>query len=69
MIRVTRLDGKEVLVNPDLVLSVEETPDTVLTFSTGLHMVVTESAQEVVDRTVAYRRRVLAGPTVISRER
>lgn len=69
MIRVTRLDGKETVVNTDLILTVEDTPDTVLTFSNGGHMVVRESVDDVIERTVQYRRRLQIGLTVVSRER
>ena len=70
MIRVTRLDGKETVVNSDLILIVEDTPDTVLTFANGSHMVVRESVEDVVERAVQFRRRINAGLTVVSnRER
>ena len=35
MIEVTKINGVKVLVNPDLIELVEETPDTVLTLTTG----------------------------------
>ena len=35
MIEVTRLNGTQILVNADLIELVEETPDTVITFTTG----------------------------------
>lgn len=62
MILVTRLDGKELWVNADQILLVEATPDTVLTLQGGLHLMVKEPCEVVVDRTVAYRRRCVAGP-------
>jgi flagellar protein FlbD len=61
MILVTRLDGKELWVNAEQILTVEATPDTVLLLAGGLHLMVREPPQEVVDRVVAYRRRCL-GP-------
>ena len=62
MIPVTRLDGKELWVNADQILTVEATPDTVLLLVGGLHLMVKEPPEEVVERTVAYRRRCFAGP-------
>jgi len=62
MIRVTRLDGKELWVNSDQILTIEATPDTVLLLHGGLHLMVREPPEEVVDRAVAYRRRIAAGP-------
>lgn len=70
MIRVTRLDGKETVVNEDQVLMVEDTPDTVLTFMNGQRLVVKEPVEEVIDRAVQFKRRVHSGLQVISnRER
>jgi flagellar protein FlbD len=62
MIPVTRLDGKELWVNCDQILFIEATPDTVLTLQGGLHLMVKETCEVVVERTIAYRRRCLSGP-------
>lgn len=62
MIALTRLDGKALWVNADQILTVEPTPDTMLLLANGLHLMVKEPPEEVVDRVVAYRRRCAAGP-------
>jgi flagellar protein FlbD len=62
MISVTRLDGSELVVNVDLVVTIERTPDTVLTLTTGDRIMVKESLDEIVERAVAYRHRSLQGP-------
>jgi len=64
MIFLTRFDGTEVVVNSDLIVTVEKIPDTVLTLTTGDRIMVRESVEEVVDRATAYRHRVLQGPGV-----
>jgi flagellar protein FlbD len=64
MIFLTRFDGTEVVVNSDLVVTVEKTPDTVVTLTTGDRIMVKESIHEVVARAAAYRHRVLQGPGV-----
>ena len=58
MIRVTRLNGKEFVVNAELVQFVEETPDTVITLVSHEKIVVKEKADEVVRRVVEYQRGV-----------
>lgn len=58
MVRVTRLDGSEIVVNADLIETLEATPDTVVTLSTGRRLVVREPVDEVIERVIAYRRRV-----------
>jgi len=64
MIPLLRLDGSDVVVNAELILMVEKTPDTLLTLTTGHRILVKDSVEEVVKRVVDYRRRILAGPTV-----
>ncbi|MEA2696239.1 MAG: flagellar protein FlbD [Myxococcales bacterium] len=64
MIFLTRLVGSEVVINTDLIVTVEKTPDTVITLTTGDRIMVKESVEEVVDRAAAFRHRVLQGPGV-----
>ena len=56
MIEVTRINGTKVLVNPDLMELVEETPDTVISFTTGKKIIVKESRQEVKNLVKLYRK-------------
>jgi flagellar protein FlbD len=62
MICLTRIDGTEIVVNTDLIVTVERTPDTMLTLVTGSKILVKESVEEVVARSVGYRQRVYRGP-------
>ena len=59
MILVTRLNGAPFAINADLIERVDVTPDTVLSLVDGRKYVVAESAQEVIDRVVAFRAAVL----------
>ena len=43
MVEVTKINGSKVLVNPDLIELVEETPDTVIAFTTGRKIIIKES--------------------------
>ena len=47
MIELTRLNGAPILVNVDLIELVEETPDTVITLTSGKKIIVKERRQEV----------------------
>jgi len=58
MIRVTRKNGDFLVVNADLIKTVEETPDTILTLRDGEKILVRESADEVIARVVGYQRQV-----------
>jgi flagellar protein FlbD len=61
VILVTRLNGKEYFINPHLIEFVEETPDTVITLTTGKKVVVEESAVQVVELVAGYRRQIATG--------
>lgn len=56
MIEVTRLNGTKILINPDLIEFVEETPDTVITFTTGRKIIVKESRQNIKNLVKSYRK-------------
>ena len=62
MIRLHRLgSGAEpFLLNPDLIVTIEATPDTVATLTTGARVVVCESPEEVVRRVRDWRIGVVA---------
>ena len=60
MIEVTKLNGSTVLVNSDLIESVAETPDTVISLVTGKKILVIESRQEVKNRVVLYKKEIAA---------
>lgn len=59
MIIVRRLNGEQFGLNAEHIERVEETPDTVLTLQDGRKYIVKESLQEVLDRVVEYRARIL----------
>lgn len=62
MVVLTRLDGKELVVNSDHILTVEATPDTVIALTNGTHLMVRESPDDVMERVAAWRRRCQLGP-------
>ena len=61
MIKVSRLNSKEFYINPDLIEFIEETPDTVLTTTTGKKVVVEGPAEEVLQKIVEYKQRIFLG--------
>ncbi len=56
MIRVTRLNGSEFIINAELIKFVESTPDTIVTLRDGEKLVVKETPDEIVERAVGYAR-------------
>ena len=61
MIRLTRLNHVPLVLNSDLIEHLEVTPDTVISLTTGQKIMVLESADEVVDRVIEFRRAILHG--------
>ena len=61
MIQLPRLNKHPLAVNSDLIKFVEQAPDTVITLVDGEKIVVRESAQDVLERVVQFRRSVLQG--------
>lgn len=60
MIEVTRLKGKKMTINAELIETVEETPDTVITLTNGKKFVVSESAEQVTSLVIDYKRKIFA---------
>lgn len=66
MIRITRLNNSELVVNANLIEFVEATPDTVITLTNDRRVVVRESVDDVIVRVIEFLRAVNS-PTVCSR--
>ena len=60
MISVTKLNGSILTINEDFIETVEETPDTVITMSTGRRIIIKESRQEVVNLVKLFRKDIFA---------
>jgi len=60
MIELTRLNGRAMMLNSDLIKTAEASPDTMLTLINGEKVIVREEIAEVVERILAYRSRLLA---------
>ncbi len=54
MIKLTKFNGEEFIVNSDLILYVESRPDTYITMTTSDRILVKESSEEVVRRRLAF---------------
>ena len=56
MVEVTKINGVKILVNPHLFEVVEETPDTVITLTTGRKIIVKESKKKKKNLVKLYRK-------------
>jgi flagellar protein FlbD len=56
MIQVTRINHVPLVLNSDLIVHLETTPDTVVSMTTGQKFIVLESADQVIQKVVEFRR-------------
>ena len=61
MIELRKLNDQAFILNSDLIEFIENTPDTVITLTTGKKIVVKESVDEVLKRVIKYRRFINEG--------
>ncbi len=64
MIRLTRINGKEFILNCDLIRTIESTPDTVITLTHGDKLMVKEDIDTVIRLVVEFRKRLYQEPPV-----
>ena len=56
MIDVTKMNGRNITINSDLIETVEDTPDTVITLTTGRKIIVKESRQTIKNLVKSFKR-------------
>ena len=61
MIDVTRMNDTVFTINAELIEMVEETPDTVITLTTGKKFIVKESRQTIKNRVKSYKSDIFGG--------
>ena len=58
MIPLRRLNNQPIVVNCDLIESIESTPDTVVTLTSGNKLIVRESLEEITRRVIDFKRQI-----------
>jgi flagellar protein FlbD len=56
MIKVTRINDKELVINADLIEFVESIPDTMISLTTGKKIMVKETIDEIIDLAAGFKR-------------
>lgn len=56
MIILTKLGGKQILMNENMIESAVESPDTIITLSNGHSIIVQESMEEILDKVLSFNR-------------
>jgi flagellar protein FlbD len=58
MIALRRLNNQPIMLNADLIESLEATPDTVVTLTSGNKLLVRDSMDEIQTKIVEFKRRI-----------
>ena len=66
MIRLTRINHVPLVLNADLIEHVETTPDTVIAMTNGQKFMVMESADDVIQKVIDFRRAIAGLPQPLS---
>ncbi|PRX33668.1 flagellar protein FlbD [Orenia metallireducens] len=62
IIELTRLNDSKLVINAELIETIESTPDTVITLTTNHRLVVKEDVEEVVAKVVDYKKKIAFRP-------
>lgn len=58
MIEITRLNGVRFSINCDLIETVEETPDTVITLTNGKKFIVSENMEQIKNLIIDFKKQI-----------
>lgn len=61
MIFLTKMNNEVVLLNNDLIETIEETPDTVVTLTTGKKFIIKETSKEVLQKVLEFKTKIYNG--------
>jgi flagellar protein FlbD len=61
MIKVTKLNNTEIVINDDLIEFIESIPETMVSLTDGKKIMVKETPDEIIKKVAAFRRQAI-GP-------
>jgi flagellar protein FlbD len=65
MIYLTRINQTPLILNSDLIENIQSTPDTIISLTSGRNYLVLEPPEEIINKIVQFRQRVLGRPEVL----
>ncbi len=66
MIVVKKINGEEIVVNCELIVSIEFSPHAVMSLTTGEKIIVDETRDDIVRKVIEYKRSISKRPEVLS---
>lgn len=64
MIKLTRINGQEILVNVDLIEVIEHHTDTVISLTTGNKIIVKDSLDEISKKIIEFKSCIMSSKNV-----
>ena len=58
MIKIVRINGSEVTLNCDLIETIEATPDTTITMTTGKRFIARDGVDDIIQQIIAYKSQI-----------
>ncbi len=58
MIKLTRLNGQELVINAEMIERMEAKPDTIITLTTGEQYIVRDSVDEIIAKVTHYKQEI-----------
>jgi len=58
MIKITKINDRELIINCDLIEFMEANPDTTITMTTGRKIIAKESIDDIIDKITSYKKKV-----------
>ena len=68
MIKVTRFSGVVYYLNCELIETIENTPDTVITLRDGKKLLVSETSEQIIEKIIEYKKRIFDLSSLINKE-
>lgn len=65
MIKVTRLNKSQYLINSDLIETIEATPDTIITLIDGKKYIVVESPDIILEKIIVFRSKIFERAKIV----
>lgn len=58
MIELTKMNNTDIILNSDLIETVEQRPDTTITLVNGKILIIKDSVEDVVTKVIAYKQKL-----------
>ncbi len=58
MIKVKKINGRDLIINAELIEFIEKTPDTIISMTTGKKIIVKDTCEELIKKVIEYRREI-----------